>query len=89
VNPQTVEWLGDHTLIFRMVECRVHQARARKGLPTFNCQPVGIMEFSTFARTIDPRIQTRCLVCPPDPMTTPGCGWEFTLKEDEIAHDQT
>lgn len=89
INPQTIEWIDDHTLIFRMVECRVHQARERKGLPPFGCQPVGVMEFATFARTIDPRIRTRCLSCPPDPMTTPGCSWEFTLEEGETLHDRS
>ncbi len=81
VNRQQAERTGADTLIFRMVECRVQVARQRKGLPPFPCRPVGMMEFSTFASTIDPRIQTRCLTCPPDPVQGTFCAWEFTLKE--------
>jgi hypothetical protein len=81
MNVQKVEWLDDQTLIFRMVTCRVQDARRRKGLPDFPCKPVGIVEFSTFASTVDPRIQTRCLGCPPDAVKGFLCGWEFTLRE--------
>lgn len=80
VNQQQAEWRGDDTLIFRMVECRVQQTRERKGLPPFPCKSVGLIEFPTFARTIDPRIQTRCIQCPPDDLHLGGyCAWEFTL----------
>jgi hypothetical protein len=78
---QELEWVDEHTLVFRMVECRVHLARQRKGLPLFPCKAVGVVEFAKFAETIDPRIQTRCLTCPPDPVDHHFCGWEFTLKE--------
>jgi hypothetical protein len=81
INVQAVEWVDDQTLIFRMVECRVQSTRARKGLPPFPCKGVGIMEFTRFAETIDPRIQTRCITCPPDPVRGAYCAWEFTLKE--------
>ena len=82
VNRQEAEWVDEQTLIFRMVECRVQTARRRKGLPDFPCKPVGIVEYGGFARAIDPRIQTRCLTCPPDPVTDCYCAWEFTLDED-------
>ncbi|NLX08395.1 MAG: hypothetical protein GXY36_01930 [Chloroflexi bacterium] len=82
INRQEIEWAGPDRLIFRMVECRVQITRQRKGLPPFACRPVGVMEFTKFAETIDPRIQTRCLGCPPDPVTGAFCGWEFTLKEE-------
>jgi hypothetical protein len=80
MNIQKVEWPDDDTLIFRMVTCRVQGARRRKGLPDFPCKPVGIVEFSTFARTVDGRIETRCLGCPPDQTEGFLCGWEFKLK---------
>ena len=64
-----------------MIECRVQSARKRKGLPDFPCKPVGTVEYSQFARTIDPRIKTRCLQCPPDSTEGRGCvcAWEFTI----------
>jgi len=81
MNVQQVEWPDEDRLIFRMVTCRVQDARRRKGLPDFPCKPVGIVEFNTFASTVDPRIETRCLGCPPDKAEEFTCGWEFTLKE--------
>ena len=68
-------------LIFRMNNCRVQAARKRKNLPDFPCKPVGLVEYSGFARTIDPRIETRCLACPPDPHPEEYyCAWEFKIK---------
>jgi hypothetical protein len=81
MNIQKVEWPDKDTLIFRMVTCRVQDARRRKGLPDFPCKPVGTAEFSTFAKIVDARIQTRCLGCPPDAVEGFLCGWEFRLKE--------
>jgi len=67
-------------LIFRMNNCRVQAARKRKNLPDFPCKPVGLVEYSGFARTIDPRIETRCLACPPDPHPEEYyCAWEFRI----------
>jgi hypothetical protein len=80
INRQQVQWIDDQTMIFRMVTCRVQEARRRKGLADFPCKPVGTVEFSTFATTLDPRIQTKCLGCPPDPVTEYCCAWEFRLK---------
>ncbi len=83
INEQHVEWSGDRrTLWFFMDTCRVQETRRRKGLPDFPCKSVGIVEFSTFARTIDPRIRTTCLHCPPDASAGKNCGWEFVIEED-------
>lgn len=81
INRQKIQWQNADTLIFRMVDCRVQQARRRKGLPDFPCKSVGIVEFSQFARTVDPRIQTRCIACPPDPVSDFYCAWEFTIRK--------
>jgi len=49
-------------------------------LPDYPCKPVGIAEYSHFAKTIDPRIQTRCVACPPDPHPEGyWCAWEFFI----------
>ena len=81
VNPQTIERPDEHMLIFKMVECRVQTARHRKGLADFPCKPVGTVEYTKFAETVDDRIRTRCLQCPPAPTEGSGfvCGWEFTM----------
>lgn len=82
INRQEVVEQTDTRLVFRMNDCRVQAARKRKGLPDFLCKPVGIVEYSGFARTIDWRIETRCIGCPPDPHPDEWyCAWEFTLGE--------
>jgi hypothetical protein len=81
VNQQHSEWSADRRrLRFVMDRCRVQETRRRKGLPDFPCRPVGTVEFTTFARTIDPRIVTTCLHCPPDAPPGAACAWEFELS---------
>jgi hypothetical protein len=83
VNRQSSAWTPDGALEFRMTECRVQATRRRKGLPDFPCQSVGIVEYTEFARTIDPRIRTECLACPPDSKGESYCAWRFTLQEGD------
>ena len=84
LNTQKSEWV-EGKLRFYMNECRVQTARKRKGLPDFPCKPVGMMEFTRFAETIDARIQTRCITCPPDPVNDDTyCAWKFTLREQNV-----
>jgi len=80
VNEQEISELTDKVCVFRMRSCRVQEARKRKGLPDFPCKEIGIVEYSRFAETIDPRIKTECLVCPPDPHPDEEwCAWKFTI----------
>lgn len=80
INRQEVVEADERRCVFRMVGCRVQEARKRRGMPDFPCKPVGIVEFSGFAKTIDPRISTRCVACPPDPRSGDfWCAWEFTI----------
>ena len=80
VNPYHFERSEDGTTLrFFMDACRVQETRRRKGLADFPCAPVGQVEFATFARTVDPRIETACLHCPPDPAAQGHCGWEFRI----------
>jgi len=82
INEQEIVEQTQDRLVFRMNACRVQEARKRKGLPDFPCKPVGLVEYAGFARTIDPRIRTRCIGCPPDPHPAEWyCAWEFTLEE--------
>jgi Family of unknown function (DUF6125) len=84
INAQRWEWSEDKKYLrFFMDVCRVQETRRRKGLPDFPCKSVGTVEFETFARTIDPRIQTRCLHCPPEAPDMKYCGWEFTISDSE------
>ena len=84
INEQSTTWINEHTLRFEMNDCRVQSTRQHKGLLDFPCKQVGLVEYAGFAHTIDPRIQTRCIACPPDPHPeTFFCAWEFTIPEEE------
>lgn len=81
VNTQEIIEEDENTLIFKMKDCRVQSARKRKGMPEFPCRPVGNVEYSGFAETIDPRIKTRCLYCPPEEHPEDSfCAWEFYIR---------
>jgi hypothetical protein len=82
LNEQEVRNETDNSFEFYMVNCRVQAARDRKQMPLFPCKSVGIVEYAGFARTIDERIETECIACPPDPEAGKQfyCGWRFTLK---------
>ncbi len=84
INSQHAEWHNGR-LRFSMDLCHVQETRRRKGLPDFPCRSVGEVEFATFARTIDPRISTTCLHCPPDSPEGRYCAWEFRIDEAETA----
>ena len=82
INEHEINQISPTHCIFKMKSCHVQDARKRKGLPDFPCQPVGLVEFSRFASTIDPRIETRCIACPPDKhLEDEWCSWEFVIQE--------
>jgi hypothetical protein len=73
-----------NTLIVTTKTCRVQGARTRKGMALFPCKSVGMVEFPVFARTIDARITTTCMSCPPETLPgTPLCSWKFKLAGAE------
>jgi len=79
INQQTMARSADE-LVFRMVRCRVQEARKRKGLPDYPCKSAGLIEYQTFARAIDPRIKTECIGCPPDEHPAEWvCAWRFYI----------
>jgi hypothetical protein len=80
LNLQDAIEVTDTRAVFRMVDCRVQSARKRKGLADFPCKSVGLVEYAEFARTVDPRIETNCIACPPDAHPEAyWCAWEFRL----------
>ena len=81
INIQETLEVTDTRAVLRMKDCRVQSARKRKGLPDFPCKSVGVVEYTEFARTVDPRIRIRCLTCPPDDHPEEyWCAWEFVLE---------
>ena len=83
INIQEIIEVSETICVFMMKDCRVQSARKRRGLPDFPCQQVGITEYGLFAKTIDPRIETKCIACPPGPHPDDyWCAWEFMIRED-------
>lgn len=81
INIQETAEVTDTHCVFRMNRCRVQEARKRQGLPDFPCKSVGVVEYSGFAKTIDSRIKTTCLACPPDHHPPDvWCAWEFKIE---------
>ncbi|MFH2049189.1 MAG: DUF6125 family protein [bacterium] len=81
LNVQEIRSETESSFEFVMVDCRVQSARKRKGMALFPCKSVGIVEYTGFAKTIDPRIKTECLQCPPDAEAGKEfyCGWRFSI----------
>jgi hypothetical protein len=89
INLQSLVDVDQHTLRFEMNDCRVQSARKRKGLDDFPCKSVGIVEYAYFAHTIDNRIRTKIIACPPDPHPESYyCAWLFTVEERPIPLDE-
>jgi hypothetical protein len=83
VNETEILLPDNKTLVVTTKTCRVQAARERKGMPLFPCRSVGLVEFPVFARTIDPRVSTECLSCPPEIKEgTPYCSWKFTIEPE-------
>lgn len=74
--------MNGNELIYRVLDCRVQNARSRKGLAFHPCKSVGIIEYTGFAKEIDERFECEAISCYPD-VTDEGCNcsWRFTLKE--------
>lgn len=74
--------IEDNTLIYRTLDCRVQNARKRKGMEFHPCKSVGIIEYTYFAKTIDSRFQCEAVSCFPDISDEScNCAWKFTLEE--------
>ncbi len=85
INTQSFVAEGSNSLILHMNDCRVQSARERKGLQDYPCKSGGTVEYTYFARAIDPRIRTECLSCPPDEHPAEWyCAWRFILAENEV-----
>lgn len=82
VNIQSFGNETDTSIDFFMNNCRVQSARKRKGLDDYPCKSAGIIEYTTFAASIDARIKTKVISCPPDKHNDDWyCGWHFYIED--------
>jgi len=80
INTQSFVDEGPDSFIFQMNKCRVQYARKRKNLDDYPCKSGGLVEYTYFARSIDQRIKTECIGCPPDEHPDDWyCAWRFKI----------
>ncbi len=81
INKQEITDETNNSFVFKMNDCRVQSARKRKGLDDYPCKSAGIVEYRSFAESIDPRIKTECIACPPDKHPENWfCAWKFSIE---------
>lgn len=84
INTQSIVEEKPDSFVFQMNECRVQSARKRKGLDDYPCKSAGLVEYTYFARSVDPRIQTECIGCPPDNHPEEWyCAWRFRIMNSD------
>ncbi|UCE44556.1 MAG: hypothetical protein JSV57_03355 [Candidatus Bathyarchaeota archaeon] len=70
--------ITDRKVVFRVTKCGIQLKRTKKGLEVFPCKEVRLGYMRSFARELNPEIETRCKVCPPDERPSNlWCEWEF------------
>jgi len=80
INTQSIVDEGPESFVFQMNECRVQRARVIKKLDDYPCKSAGLVEYAYFASTMDPRIKTECIGCPPDDHPDNWfCAWRFSI----------
>jgi hypothetical protein len=76
---KTVE-VSNRRAVLGVDRCRTQETRLNKGLGEFPCKKVRFGYLRSFARTLNPKVEVNCLVCPPDEHPKDSwCKWEFTL----------
>lgn len=72
--------VDDKRAFLSIDKCRTQEARLKKGLSEFPCKKVRFGYLKNFAKTLNPKAEVTCVVCPPD-KHSPNlwCKWEFRL----------
>jgi hypothetical protein len=76
---KTIE-VDERRAVLGIDRCRTQEARLGKGLCEFPCKKVRFGYLRGFAKTLNPKIEVNCLVCPPDKHPEDSwCKWEFEI----------
>jgi hypothetical protein len=71
--------MSDNRATLSIDRCRTQEARLNKGLNEFPCKKVRFGYLRNFAKTLNPKVEVSCLICPPDKHPKDlWCKWEFT-----------
>ncbi|MGQ9530953.1 MAG: DUF6125 family protein, partial [Candidatus Bathycorpusculaceae bacterium] len=62
---KTVE-VNDKRAILSVNRCRTQEARLSKGLNEFPCKKVRFGYLKNFAKILNPKVEVKCIVCPPN-----------------------
>jgi hypothetical protein len=66
--------------VLEVKRCRTQETRVNKGLSEFPCKQVRFGYLKNFSKTLNPKAEVKCLVCPPDKHSKGSwCKWEFTV----------
>ena len=77
---KTIE-ISDRQAVLSIDRCRTQEARMSKDLCEFPCKKVRFGYLRKFAKTLNPKVEVNCLVCPPDQHPENlWCRWEFTMS---------
>jgi len=76
---KTIE-VSDKRATLSVDRCRTQETRLSKGLSEFPCKQVRFSYLKNFAKTLNPKVEVNCIVCPPDrhPQDL-WCKWKFKL----------
>jgi hypothetical protein len=77
---KTTQISNEHAIL-GVDRCRTQETRVSKGLEEFPCKKVRFGYLRNFARTLNPKVEVKCVVCPPDKHSKESwCKWEFTCQ---------
>jgi hypothetical protein len=72
--------ISDKRATLSIDKCRTQEARLSKGLSEFPCKKVRFGYLKNFTKTLNPKVEVNCIVCPPDAHPKDfWCKWEFKL----------
>ncbi|MEM0214854.1 MAG: DUF6125 family protein, partial [Archaeoglobaceae archaeon] len=73
--------ISDNSGIFRVVSCKIQEARLKKGLEIFSCKKVRFGYLKSFVEELNSNFEVICKACPPDKKPENcWCEWEFRKK---------
>lgn len=76
---KTIE-VSDKRATLSVDRCRTQESRLSKGLNEFPCKRVRFGYLRNFAKTLNPKVEVNCIICPPDKHPKGlWCKWEFKL----------